>query len=282
MRTKHGFTLIELLVVIAIIAILAAILFPVFAQAKAAAKKTSAISNLKQNATAVAMYNSDNDGVYALVAYDTRAGKTLLAPPGAVVYSVYDAIIPYTKNTDIFLDPADPKAVDWKGKVLASIGCVPAGSIAYASFAPNFRIFEDTLIAAPAGNRNAALAEGTVPFPSDTVMFFSATYLSTGTVNPDFLAPNAVVNSDSNPYFSFYKTMPGPFSRFNFPGQARHSGQLVINYTDTHAKSVSRNASLPGTAKDATSPSTPINVYHLPYDLNGVPDLIAENYPTNP
>lgn len=62
----HAFTLIELLVVIAIISILAAILFPVFAQAKAAAKKTVAISNAKQIGLAEAMYMSDNDDVYSV------------------------------------------------------------------------------------------------------------------------------------------------------------------------------------------------------------------------
>ncbi len=58
---KRAFTLIELLVVIAIVAILAAILFPVFAQAKAAAQKTACISNLKQLGTAFILYESDND-----------------------------------------------------------------------------------------------------------------------------------------------------------------------------------------------------------------------------
>src|SRR5512140_3678709 len=60
---QRGFTLIELLVVIAIIAILAAILFPVFAQAKAAAKKTSALSNGKQEMLAELMYMTDNEGL---------------------------------------------------------------------------------------------------------------------------------------------------------------------------------------------------------------------------
>jgi len=61
---RKAFTLIELLVVIAIIAILAAILFPVFAQAKAAAKKTSALSGVKQTGLGILIYNGDFDDVY--------------------------------------------------------------------------------------------------------------------------------------------------------------------------------------------------------------------------
>jgi len=65
-NSRRAFTLIELLVVIAIIAILAAILFPVFAQAKEAAKKTADLSNLKQSGTSVAIYLTDADDLYPL------------------------------------------------------------------------------------------------------------------------------------------------------------------------------------------------------------------------
>lgn len=72
-RTNRGFTLIELLVVIAIIAILAAILFPVFAQARAKARQTSCLSNQKQLATGILMYTQDYDEVLPL-AFGTDAG----------------------------------------------------------------------------------------------------------------------------------------------------------------------------------------------------------------
>jgi prepilin-type N-terminal cleavage/methylation domain-containing protein len=68
-QRRRAFTLIELLVVIAIIAILAAILFPVFAQAKEAAKKTADLSNMKQHALSVQMYSGDSDDVAPLWMY---------------------------------------------------------------------------------------------------------------------------------------------------------------------------------------------------------------------
>ncbi len=93
MNKRIGFTLIELLVVIAIIAILAAILFPVFAQAKVAAKKTSDLSNLKQNMTATFIYAND---------YDDYIPHTNWQED----YVFAARILPYTKNKDIFKNPS--------------------------------------------------------------------------------------------------------------------------------------------------------------------------------
>jgi len=95
---RKAFTLIELLVVIAIIAILAAILFPVFAQAKLAAKQTSSLSEVKQLMTAHIMYNTD---------YDDNQVPYLWYNRGDGVYLTWmEFIYPYTKNKSIFLHTA--------------------------------------------------------------------------------------------------------------------------------------------------------------------------------
>jgi prepilin-type N-terminal cleavage/methylation domain-containing protein len=80
MRDRRGFTLIELLVVIAIIAILAAILFPVFARARAKAQQNNCLANIKELGLGVLMYCSDYDDHYP-IAY--CAGYTLGGVPGA-------------------------------------------------------------------------------------------------------------------------------------------------------------------------------------------------------
>jgi prepilin-type N-terminal cleavage/methylation domain-containing protein/prepilin-type processing-associated H-X9-DG protein len=101
MRQNRAFTLIELLVVIAIIAILAAILFPVFAQAKAAAKKSSSLSNVKQIMTSTLIYSSDyDDEGMPFIWYPVTT------PTGTVFPSYMEMLDPYAKNTDIFMDRA--------------------------------------------------------------------------------------------------------------------------------------------------------------------------------
>jgi prepilin-type N-terminal cleavage/methylation domain-containing protein/prepilin-type processing-associated H-X9-DG protein len=119
-RSRHAFTLIELLVVIAIIAILAAILFPVFAQSKAAAKKTSCLSNTKQLGLGWIMYSGDNDDVMPLAetfvwtppgggnTWNTWYGQVNYPSVGrASVDYTQGELYPYTKNAGILKCPAN-------------------------------------------------------------------------------------------------------------------------------------------------------------------------------
>jgi len=104
--TRYAFTLIELLVVIAIIAILAAILFPVFAQARAQARKTDCLSNQKQLSLSILMYTQDYDEVFPPVFNVTGPDNTLWwysGPGQPSVASWQNLIYPYAKNWGVML-----------------------------------------------------------------------------------------------------------------------------------------------------------------------------------
>lgn len=104
---KRAFTLIELLVVIAIIAILAAILFPVFAQAKEAAKKTSCLSNTKQIGMATMMYLNDNDDIYFWQPWPGAQNPDWYLPIPQPTVGWYDTVQPYVKSQGLFSCPSD-------------------------------------------------------------------------------------------------------------------------------------------------------------------------------
>jgi len=99
MSTHRGFTLIELLVVIAIIAILAAILFPVFARAREKARQTSCLSNIKQLTLSTLMYCEDYEETLPLMHDGSAMEKWAVK------------IFPYVKNWKIYMCPSQPKAV---------------------------------------------------------------------------------------------------------------------------------------------------------------------------
>jgi prepilin-type N-terminal cleavage/methylation domain-containing protein/prepilin-type processing-associated H-X9-DG protein len=133
-RSRVAFTLIELLVVIAIIAILAAILFPVFAQAKEAAKKTACLSNNKQIGIGLYLYLNDNDDTLPMANYPSSPSNVPSAfsylsggAGGFVAQNWADIIQPYTKNYNLFKCPDDSSGLLVNGSVT-----VPGNPLSYA------------------------------------------------------------------------------------------------------------------------------------------------------
>jgi prepilin-type N-terminal cleavage/methylation domain-containing protein/prepilin-type processing-associated H-X9-DG protein len=112
LMVRKAFTLIELLVVIAIIAVLAAILFPVFAQAKASAKATACLSNMKQLGLATQMYVTEYDDFlfYRSGWVNSRSGNTRIAGPGSLSapFKWWNLLMPYVKNNQVLACADDP------------------------------------------------------------------------------------------------------------------------------------------------------------------------------
>ena len=170
--TRRGFTLIELLVVIAIIAILAAILFPVFARAREKARQSSCLSNVKQINLAVNMYVQDYDETMPLAI----AG----VPP--TIFMTNELLDPYIKNTQVWDCPSEDGSVNLSalGKRNVSysfdVGTpMPSGS---------YRLF-----AAPAaGTYPCTLAQitnpATTPLMCDAIGSVDASFTSTIVEDP--------------------------------------------------------------------------------------------------
>ncbi len=193
MKNTKAFTLIELLVVIAIIAILAAILFPVFAQAKLAAKKTSALSNVKQTSLGVIMYTGDYDDAYPMGSgacwwYPTDGGWSLDTRP-------------YIKNLEILRTPDDAKSkAGWQSWLLTDVNGIPISFAANGLIRWNGTLNENyglmTMVQNQAVTRcgpqnwmgNTIVNSTTVNNVSDTIML-SVRYNSQLTWGPgDFIA----------------------------------------------------------------------------------------------
>ncbi len=157
--SRRGFTLIELLVVIAIIAILASILFPVFSRARAKARQTACLSNMKQLALALNMYAQDYDGVLPAWCFGATGNSDNCASQGAYTW---DAVVqPYTKNIQILTCPDSPFGRTVSGGA--------DNGVAVRSYAmPRY-------VGDPYGTSNAGMAYADCsidlpPHPSDTVL----------------------------------------------------------------------------------------------------------------
>lgn len=161
----RGFTLIELLVVIAIIAILAAILFPVFAQARAKARQIACLSNSRQLGTAQAMYAQDYDETLPLATYWPWCGYT--TPSDYRIPKWMDMLLPYVKNNQIFTCPDfTPDASHHEQYVYQPPTCTGARATQFGTYVLNGVYPAMTAVSAhgPSGRTLAEIAS-----PAETI-----------------------------------------------------------------------------------------------------------------
>jgi prepilin-type N-terminal cleavage/methylation domain-containing protein/prepilin-type processing-associated H-X9-DG protein len=256
----HAFTLIELLVVIAIIAILAAILFPVFAQAREKARAISCVSNEKQITLGVLMYVQDYDETFPIYYYSIpNLPKDPPFTPNVkdTVFGWNEGIYPYVKNIQVFRCPDTPRATG-----LPSIGGSVQGSddtnaTGATSYAINARLAGDD---GPLddGNQWPALSLAGLDFAASTIMVVDASSdcgdgCATSDENEWAWQGRHVDNlygdgwiSGNEPGAQFIRSVKAPLTR--------HSGGANYGFSDGHVKFL--NAGSMGLMQTPTNPQT--------------------------
>lgn len=236
---RKAFTLIELLVVIAIIAILAAILFPVFAQAKESAKRVVCLSNNKNTGMAWIMYATDYDDTIATVDntnYDHNEYTYRL--------------MPYIKSRDMFYCPSRnnnncSKNIDPKGKCLG--------------YAPNFGIY--------------SYHNGTGIFSGDFVPGSGNTRIWIGRNMGQFTNPaDTIVSGETNDTNMYTLSFYFQYGDGTTKSAIRHSGMYPMIYVDGHAKPIKMAAyAFPADGDEFDiMPMDVKNIKSYCYDLNAV------------
>ncbi|MBC8138970.1 MAG: DUF1559 domain-containing protein [Fibrella sp.] len=234
-RKQTGFTLIELLVVIAIIAILAAILFPVFAQARAKARQTSCLSNMKQLGLAAMQYEQDYDETvvpgWIGVGFDTSSPYSW---PGSQRWM--DLIFPYVKSLQVYNCPSDADVVPYRmtppGQTISDPLYFESMSNpgSYASNATYWGDGDGVPTNNPMGQASAAIVR-----PAETILLaeYRAYFVPPCATGDGWgVAEIAWQNKDACDA-TFYPQLNPPMIG-KTPG--RHSGGLNVAYADGHAK----------------------------------------------
>jgi prepilin-type N-terminal cleavage/methylation domain-containing protein/prepilin-type processing-associated H-X9-DG protein len=263
-RPFNGFTLIELLVVIAIIAILAAILFPVFAQARDKARQTACLSNMKQMSTAMMMYAQDAEETLFPYRsgsstnpvpnpYNTVAGPADGVGTAAEPITFWNQLLtPYVKNDGIWICPSNP--FGWVNRDPEKISETEDAFLGYGgnnSYGLNNYAFPTERPSNEGGggvaDQGRALAEFAAP--ADTYIAIEGRYY--GLLHAGDLLTREGVNTTSSSRRSYWRSIGGS-SNFRVPtpindveavklGKQRHSGFVNVIFGDGHAKAIQYN-----------------------------------------
>ena len=235
-NVRSGFTLIELLVVIAIIAILAAILFPVFAKAREKARQISCVSNLKQISLGLMQYSQDNDEIMVNGWYGGNGYQASDSTAGSIKYKWMDAIFPYVKSNQIFTCPDDSGIHGSTGKFVNYQNLGGSNDKNYGSYGINAAYWGQGAPNQGPANNGASLA--TLASPATTIWVgdgsgsYQIDWENQGSV------ANPIINNSGFPMFGNPGDSTNNTQRQEGSLVARHTEFANVAYCDGHAKSV--------------------------------------------
>jgi prepilin-type N-terminal cleavage/methylation domain-containing protein/prepilin-type processing-associated H-X9-DG protein len=259
---RKGFTLIELLVVIAIIAILAAILFPVFAQAREKARATACLSNTKQLGLAFFMYAEDYDEQWPFTTYYDVFTYPANTPTGGQPWVL--STQPYIKNWQVEVCPSDSEQAG-----MTKLDSISGGQSGYDSF------FLSRFGTVPTDEASAAQL-WPLSYASNIYLGWSEGYSAMASINqPSNCILLLEFGKGQHPFSTFYSSFGYGISPLENPDRweagRRHFGGRNYVFCDSHAKYV-RDPLL----ETKTLPTTPAMLDQAFYNLG------FYDHPTDP
>ena len=266
-NTRRGFTLIELLVVIAIIAILAAILFPVFAQAREKARQATCISNQKQLLTAALMYQQDYDETWHRIKSGPIVGNNNNPGDPDQGFGSEDMLKPYIKNTGLFKCPSDFVQRDDCGVDRYNTGIGYPISYSWTHYRDSD--VGNCYGVCPYYIASASVSISMVGAPADTVvlyeLYMTASYGRYISYYRYYNSGIATTNPTAGTYFA---ASPG-FNTFGWCAAndgkialGAHNGKTTFGFADGHVKALSREKLMPVDASGNWTGKAP-NLIHF-------------------